>query len=242
MHSYASSSTDVLDEPHVEHPVGLVDDQHLHGIQLVDPLLEIVDQAARCPDEKIDTRPEYLPLLLIVHAAVHDLHVEPRLPAEKAGVAVDLHGQLPRRGDDQGARGGDVLAASVWLSQQPGKDGDQEGRRLPGPGLGLACHIPPAKGDGQRLFLDGGTGDEAGSLNSPPDGLRQIEGDKVHGHGVITGGKPPLFEDNPAGPIRAPEINASPRDPDATRRTCVDTDYTCRGNPVERYSGARHAS
>jgi len=76
-------------------------------------------------------------------------------PTEEAGVAVNLHGQLTRRRHDQGSRGGDALAATV--PARAGSLAKMASETPPSyrPGLGLARHVPPAKGDGQRLFWMG---------------------------------------------------------------------------------------
>ena len=173
---------DVLDEPHIEHPVGLVDHQDLDPLQGVDPLLEIVDEAAGCPDQQVHASAQGLALLEVVHSAVDHLHVQAGLLAEQAGVLVDLHSQLARGRDHQGPRADLSLGAPVRLPQEPGEDGDQEHRRLSRAGLGLACHIPTSERDGQHVLLDRGAGGEAGGLDAPHHGFRQVEGEEVSAH------------------------------------------------------------
>jgi len=139
-------------------------------------LPEIVQEPAGRPDQDIHARAEDLALLVVVHAAVDHLQVEAGGLAEEEGVLMDLDRQLARGGDDQGARADEASGAPVRLAQEAGEDRDEECRRLPRAGLGLARHIPPPEGDGQHLLLDRGAGGEAGSLDAPHHRLRQVEG------------------------------------------------------------------
>ena len=82
---------EVGDEPHVEHPVGLVDDEDLDAPRRPDVLLEIVDQPARRAHEQIAARRECLALLGVVDTAVDREGPERREPSEQPRVGLDLH-------------------------------------------------------------------------------------------------------------------------------------------------------
>src|SRR2546422_1026933 len=94
----------VGDEPHVEHPVGLVDDEDLDVPGRPDTLLEVVDEPAGRAHEDVAAGGERLALLRVVDAAVDRERAERREPAEEARVRLDLDDQLARRRDDEHAR------------------------------------------------------------------------------------------------------------------------------------------
>ena len=141
---------DIGDEPHVEHPVGLVDHQDLDVAQQDAAALEMIDQAARRRDQHVDTAAELL--RLVVHRDAAD---QKRL-AELVELAVfvevlrDLHREFARRRQDQRAR-----------HARPGPPGRQdldhrqdEGGGLARPRLGAAQDVAPGQRGGDRLLLD----------------------------------------------------------------------------------------
>jgi hypothetical protein len=91
-------------EAHVEHPVGLVEDEHLDVPELRRALLQVIDEAPRRGDDHL------APLLegpdLLPHADAADdrgaAHVTP--PAEPLQLLGDLQGELARRREDERAR------------------------------------------------------------------------------------------------------------------------------------------
>ena len=70
-------------------------------------------------------------------------------------ILVDLQGQFPGGGEDEGADGR-ALAAAVGA--QPLEDRGGKGAGLAGPRLGAAKEVPPGKYRGNGLFLNGGGG------------------------------------------------------------------------------------
>jgi len=99
----AEDEPEVGDEAHVEHPVGLVDDEDLDAPGRPDALLEVVDETAGRADQKIAARGQGLALLRVVDAAVDGQGPERREPPEEPRVGVDLHDQLARGRDDEHA-------------------------------------------------------------------------------------------------------------------------------------------
>ncbi len=65
----AQHEADVLDEAEIEHPVGLVEHEHLHAAQAEHALLEEVDDAARRADQQVDAGFDLATLLVVVRAA-----------------------------------------------------------------------------------------------------------------------------------------------------------------------------
>ena len=117
-------------------------------------LLEVVDQAAGRADQDVHAVLEVAPLLLVVDAAEGEAELQARVLAEQLGVVVDLHRELARRRDDQRERRVDLARRRDLGAEQPGIQGDEEGRRLARAGLGLAGDVVAGKRAGQRLGLD----------------------------------------------------------------------------------------
>ena len=94
---------DVGQEAHVEHPVGLVEDEDLDLAEVRDPLADEVEQAARRRDEDLDPAAEGLDLGIHRDAAVDDRRAERDRAAVGPDALVDLHRELARRDEDQDA-------------------------------------------------------------------------------------------------------------------------------------------
>ena len=88
------------------------------------------------------------------HAAVDDAHAQPGTPAEIQGRLVDLFGQFPGGGQDQGPR----AAHLGRVGHQSMQNGQQKGGRLAGAGLGQAHEIAAGGHVGDGLGLYGGSG------------------------------------------------------------------------------------
>ena len=94
---------DVVDEAHVEHAVGLVEDEVRDAVEAHEPLLHEIEQAARRGDEDVGLLAERDLLPVLAHAAVDD-GVAKALVAAVGGDALgDLRGELARRREDEPA-------------------------------------------------------------------------------------------------------------------------------------------
>ena len=147
-----ADALDVGNEAHVEHAVGLVDDENFDAVEEQLAALEMVEQAARRGDHHIGAAIELAVLLVVGHAADQKRHGELVVLAENLEMLGDLCGKLARRLQDQRAR----HAGSRPASLEPRQHRQHEGCRLAGAGLGNAEHV--ASGDGVRygLRLNGG--------------------------------------------------------------------------------------
>ena len=87
----------VLDEPQIEHAIGLIQHQRLHCLQVEYPLLEVIDEPPGCADEDIYTLFELGTLRLIARAAVNQAQPETCVSPQQHRVPVYLHRQLARR-------------------------------------------------------------------------------------------------------------------------------------------------
>ena len=108
-------------EAHVEHPVGLVDDQHANVIEVERAPLEQVLEPARGGDDDVGaSRPLGLPLE--TDAAVDGGDREGSGGGDVVQLVDDLHGELARRHEDQRRR-----AAVAGLDQvdERGAEGER---------------------------------------------------------------------------------------------------------------------
>ena len=94
---------DVGHETHVEHPVGFVENEHLHLPEVRDALADEVEEAAGRRGQDLDPGSERLDLGLHRDAAVDDGRAQRHGAAIGAHGFIDLDGELARRHEDQDA-------------------------------------------------------------------------------------------------------------------------------------------
>ena len=94
---------DVADEAHVEHPVGLVEDEDLDPRQVDGPLADVVEQAARRRDDDLGAGAQRADLRIEADAAVDRGRADRVLGAVGPDALLDLERELAGRGEDQGA-------------------------------------------------------------------------------------------------------------------------------------------
>ena len=141
---------EVLGEAHVEHLVGLVEDDHPDAVEPQAAALEVVDRPARRGDDDVHAAPQAAQLLTDRLAAVDRQDAGAQLPAVLEERLGDLHRQLAGR--DQDERGRPALAG---LADRDALEGGQgEGRRLAGPGRSLGQQVAAGEQRRDRLALD----------------------------------------------------------------------------------------
>ena len=143
----------VVNEPHVQHPVRLVQDEDLQPGQVQQALAVQVGQAAGGGDEDIRAGLDGVYLGLLAHAAEDHDALQGQVSPVGLHLLLVLDGQLPGGGQDQGADGPALRRMLV----QPLEDRRGKSAGLPGAGTGAAQHVPALqrRGDGSRL--DGGS-------------------------------------------------------------------------------------
>ena len=146
---HLADALDVGDEAHVEHAVGLVDDEDLDAVEQQLAALAVVEQAAGRRDQHVGAALQLLVLLVERHAADEQRDVELVVLAVLDEVFLDLRGEFARRLEDQRARHAGAGAALF----EPGDHRQHEGGGLAGAGLGDAEHVLALQGvrDGARL-------------------------------------------------------------------------------------------
>ena len=128
-----------MDEAHVEHAVGLVDDEHRHGIEADLLLLDEIEQAARRGDQDVDAVAHRGDLRVLADAAENDGVAIAVMLAVNLQALADLNGELARRRQDQRARrlgGGRFAVLGETLQQRQAERGG-----LAGAGLGDAEQV-----------------------------------------------------------------------------------------------------
>ncbi len=148
----AQNALDVMNKAHVQHPVGLIQNKNFQPGQINEPLSIEVPQPSGGGDQNIHPSLEALHLGSLPHAAENDGTAQREVLAIGLKALVDLQGQLPGRGENQGANG----PAGHRRGGQPLKNRGGKGAGLTGAGLGAAQHVPPGQRGGDGFFLNGG--------------------------------------------------------------------------------------
>ena len=151
-------AADVVDEAHVEHAVGLVQDEDLDLAQVDGLLFDVVEQAAGRGDEDVDPAAQRVDLRLDADAAEHQRALQRKVLAVGAHVLFHLRRELAGRGDDEGAYGmpGGRMRCGVGLLCQPLQQRQRKTGGLAGAGLRRAEQVAARQHDGDGLRLDGG--------------------------------------------------------------------------------------
>ncbi len=142
----------VVDEAHVEHVVGFVEDEDLDLVETHRTLADVVKQTAWRGDENVDAAEHGLLLLVHRGAAENDGGAETKEFAVDAEAIADLRGEFARRREHQCAAG--FLAGEFAVLVQAIEDRQREGGGFAGAGLGKANEVPALLDDGKRLDLD----------------------------------------------------------------------------------------
>ena len=141
----------VGDEPHVEHPVGLVEHQDLDLTQIHGLLPRMVEQASGRRNDDVHAATQRIDLRLHANPAEDHRGTQREVLAVGPHILVHLGGKLTGRRDDQGAREFRCGAFS-----KPLQHGQREPCGLAGAGLCGAEQIAAAQYQRDRLRLNRG--------------------------------------------------------------------------------------
>ena len=129
----AHDAADGGQKAHVEHAVGLVEDEHLHLVERAGALVDEVLQATGGSDEDVAAALEFVALRVVAHAAHHGDARVPGSTGDRSTDLLDLLGELARGRDDEHERalGGNAAAsARAGHVRQVVHGGKEEGGRL----------------------------------------------------------------------------------------------------------------
>jgi len=150
LRQHRDDAFDIRDEAHVEHPVGLVDDEDLDVVEHQVAALEQIDQATGSRDQHVD------PAVKLAHLVGERLAADQQRLRELVILAVDverlghLRGQFARGFQNERARHAGPGATR-------GQDVDHRQRergRLARSRLRAAEHVAPLEDQGDRLLLN----------------------------------------------------------------------------------------
>ena len=151
---------DVVDEAHVEHAVGFVEDENLDAAEIDVALAVMVEQPPGCRDEDVDAAFEQRGLRRHADAADHDRRRQVQMLAVDADRRLDLRGELARGREDQRAQrppGGPGQRGRACLRlRQLVQHRQHEARRLAGARLCAGEQIAARENGRYCLLLDGG--------------------------------------------------------------------------------------
>ena len=145
-------ASDVVDEAHVEHPVGLVEDEHLEPVEADEALAHEVEQAAGGGDQDVDARRHRPDLRVLADAAEDHGAAQLQVAAVDGEAGLDLSRELAGRGQHEGAAG--LGPGPARIAGEALQDRQREGGGLAGAGLGAAQEVAAREQMRDRLDLD----------------------------------------------------------------------------------------
>ena len=176
----ADGGRDLLDrvnETHVEHPVGFVEDEPAGLVEADLLVVEQILEAARRRDYNVGAFGDLLDLRVARDAAEDENGLQPHAVRQLLQHFLDLHGEFAGRRQDQGTRG-HRLRTAFELSDA-GNDGQAESGRLARPRLRDAEDVAALQLGRNGLRLDGRRHGETGLVESSQNLRRQAEGSET---------------------------------------------------------------
>ncbi len=147
---------DVVDEAHVEHPIGLVEDEDLDRAEVDGALADVVEQPAGRGDDDLGTTAQGAELTAEPDAAVDRGRADRSVAAIRAEARLDLDRELTRRREDEDPNGRARSRSRLTVGMEPLDDRQDEGGGLAGPGLGAGEDVATCQDVGDRVRLHGG--------------------------------------------------------------------------------------
>ena len=151
---HCQHTTDVVDEAHVEHPIGFVEDEHLDLVELDRALLHVVEQTPGGSDDDLHAAAQGRELGPNADATVDQGRANGQVAAVGPNALVDLRGELTRRHEDQRADGRST-ALVPRFRHQPLQERQGEAGGLAGTGLRAGENVLTIENERDRLQLNG---------------------------------------------------------------------------------------
>ena len=163
-----NDGVDVVDEAHVEHPIGFIEHEEAHLPQGQPGRVDEVEDAARCSDDEITAFAQRRFLSGARGSAIRQHGAQPEVLSKALRLTGDLDRQLTRRADHQSLRIRPALAKLLEHRQQ-------ERERLAGPGRGDPDQIGAGAEHRKGFFLDRGGGVVAGFVERALHLVAEVE-------------------------------------------------------------------
>ena len=164
---------DVVDETHVEHPVGFVEHEEADVGERDVSLSDQVEQAARRGDQQVDAALQGVHLRTLVDAAEDHAVAQVGVAGVVAAALVDLDRQFARGREHQRLDGAASFGAGPGREQL--QDRQREGRRLARSCLGAAHQVASFECGRNGLLLNGRGGDVALLGYGVHDGFYEVQ-------------------------------------------------------------------
>jgi hypothetical protein len=130
-------------EAHVEHPIGLVEHEHLETGKVRALVAHVVHQTARRRHHDVDVGAKGALLHVHRHAAVDGDARDRRVVGETLDLILDLHGELARWRENERPRPRLPVAAAMFRQEEALQDRGKERGRLPRTGFGAGDDVVP---------------------------------------------------------------------------------------------------
>ena len=170
----------IVDKAHVEHPIGLVEDQHFDVRQVHEALLHQVQQPPGRGDQDVDAVVQGPHLRRLAHAAVNRGLPHGGIAAVSLETLADLQCQFAGRGEHQRADLPSPPIDAALVAAEPLQGGQGEGGRLAGSRLRTAQHVAPFENRRNGGGLNLGGGGVALRANGAQERLGKAEFFKLH--------------------------------------------------------------
>jgi hypothetical protein len=144
--------SDVVDEAHIEHPVGFIEHEDFHRAEPERVAPHEVEQTSRRGDEHVDAVEQRTHLGAHGHPADRQRGADAKMAAVGVEAVAYLAGQFPRRAEHQNAAG--LALRPSPLGEQPMQDRQRERRGLSGAGLRDPDHVAARQHKRNGLDLD----------------------------------------------------------------------------------------
>ncbi len=170
----------IADKAHVEHAVGLIEDENLHMRQIHAALLHMVQQSPGGGDQDIHTAAELLHLRVDLDAADEGHGAQGQIAAVDLHALFHLGGEFAGRNQDQGTDNGRAARGCRAGGRQDLQDGHGKGGGLAGARLGAGQEVHARQHNGDGLLLNGGGGGVTAFFGGTQNRFGQAEGCKRH--------------------------------------------------------------
>jgi hypothetical protein len=148
-------------EAHVQHPVGLIENQHLEPAEIGGPAAQVVEKTSWRRDDEIHPSAQGALLGVGAHAPVHGRSRERGVVGKALKVIFNLHGQLACRREHEHACGGfRTRRAGFTRDEQPLHDRQQECDGFSSSGFGACDEVGAVRYRVEDCGLDWGRSDE----------------------------------------------------------------------------------
>lgn len=143
-----------MDESHIEHPIGFIEDEYLDVRERNIPLIHKVEETTRSRDEDIDPLSEPFGLIALFDPAENHGLMESCISSIRPETLLNLYRELASWRDDEGL---DFSFSLIWVffGIQELEDGDRKSGSLPRPCLGASEEVATREDRRNSRCLDG---------------------------------------------------------------------------------------